>query len=96
MATTRFRCPACRYDLTGHVAGLEHAGEPIRGETILTCPECGSSTTLAAATDPPEEEGRGPVYFVLWVISALILLLSCGCGLTTLIYAAANSLGGAR
>lgn len=91
----RFRCPACRYDLSGQVEGLERSGGPVRAETPLTCPECGSPTTLAAAADVTDEQGRGPVYFLLWVVSAFMLLGGCGCGLATLAYAAINALGGA-
>lgn len=90
----RFRCPACRYDLTGQVDGLERSGGTVRAETPLTCPECGSTATLAAAADTTDEQGRGPVYFLLWVVSAIMLLGGCGCGLTTLAYVAMNAFGG--
>lgn len=48
---------------------------------MVTCPECGTPTTVMAALDTPPED-RGWLYFGLWTLAALGGLLFCGCGLS--------------
>lgn len=67
-------CPRCRHDLAG-LPGITPDADPT---TLLTCPECGTPTTIMAALDT-RPGSRGWTYFILWSISVLmgLLLLSC-------------------
>jgi hypothetical protein len=76
-ARPTLHCPRCRHELTG-LPGTEGIGDWADLGGVLTCPECGSPTTLMAALDGPEG-GRGPWYFVLWLVSVLMVLVLAGC-----------------
>jgi hypothetical protein len=70
-------CPRCRHDL----AGLPGVGADASPAALITCPECGTPTTIMAARDARPED-RGWSYFVLWVTSVVMgmLLLACVIG----------------
>lgn len=70
-------CPRCRHELTG-LPGTDSLDGWADLGGVLTCPECGSLTTLMAALDKPAG-WRGPGYFVLWLISVLMVLVLAGC-----------------
>ena len=72
-------CPRCRHELTG----LPGAGPGADPETALVCPECGRATTVLAALDVPGGD-RGWGFFLLWVVSGLMVLMLGGCVLTVL------------
>jgi hypothetical protein len=76
-ARPTLHCPRCRHELTG-LPGTEGIGDWADLGDVLTCPECGCRTTLAAALDGPEG-GRGPAYFVLWLVSVVMVLVLAGC-----------------
>lgn len=71
-------CPRCRHDLSGLPGAGLNAGLGADPTALLTCPECGTPTTVLAALDSPGG-GRGWGYFVLWVVSVLMVLLLGGC-----------------
>lgn len=75
-------CPRCRHDLAG-LPGTEGLGKWADLGGVLICPECGTRTTLVAALDAPGGD-RGWGYFVLWVVSAVMVLVLGGCLLTVL------------
>lgn len=67
-------CPRCRHDLAG-LPGVSPDADPT---ALLTCPECGTPTTIMAARDA-RPGNRGWTYFLLWVISVLMALLLASC-----------------
>lgn len=89
-ARPTLHCPRCRHDLTG----LPQADAPdAAADTVLTCPECGSATTIYAAADATIPR-RGWGYFVLWVAFVMGLLLLLVCGLAAVVFGVWSSLVG--
>lgn len=83
------RCPRCRHELTGIPGSDARPDSP----GLITCPECGTPTTLMAAGAVPAGD-RGWGYFGLWMLSATtgLLLLACVIGiLLSVVLAAAGS-----
>jgi len=78
-------CPRCHHDLAGI---FDETADP---ETEVTCPECGGGFTLAElarATPGP----RGWAYFLMWLVSVLMVLGCCGGALALVLSALARAL----
>lgn len=80
--TSDFHCPTCRYDLSAIADAVEGG---VRGDTELTCPECGKVTTGLAASSAPRGD-RGWGYFLLWLGAVFGALMFCGCFQAIVVY----------